>query len=122
MAWKAKSGSTRSKYTNWPVGLWINTKSMAGSLLSVTKSSKPKPSAPKPSTSQAKTSLLRIGTLPGVAPAKVFVDGAAKGNTPLSKVMVTPGRHKVVFQWPNGKRVTKFVDVGDGESKIVRGG
>ena len=89
------------------------------------KPSKPrpkKPSTPKPSTSQAKTALLRIGTLPGVASAKVFVDGAAKGSTPLSTVMVTPGRHKIVFQWPNGKRVTKFVDVGDGESKIVRGG
>ncbi len=88
--------------------------------------SRPKPtpgaSKPTPSASQAKTSTLRIGTLAGVAPAKVFVDGSPKGNTPLSKVMVTPGRHKVVFQWPNGKRVTKFVDVPDGGSAIVRGG
>ncbi|MGH1343242.1 MAG: protein kinase domain-containing protein [Nannocystales bacterium] len=97
-------------------------------------SSKPKPprktkprparpaSKPAPKKSQAKTSLLRIGTLSGVAPAKVFVDGSPKGSTPLSKVMVTPGRHKVVFQWPNGKRVTKFVEVADGGSAIVRGG
>lgn len=83
---------------------------------------KPRPTKPKPKTSQAKTSTLRIGTLSGVAPAKVFVDGSPKGNTPLSKVMVTPGRHKVVFQWPNGKRVTKFVEVADGGSAIVRGG
>ncbi|MBV1862261.1 MAG: protein kinase [Nannocystaceae bacterium] len=87
---------------------------------------KPRPSRPAskpaPKKSLAKTSLLRIGTLSGVAPAKVFVDGAPKGSTPLSKVMVTPGRHKVVFQWPNGKRVTKFVEVADGGSAIVRGG
>jgi len=88
-------------------------------------SPKPRPTKPKPASkpkSQAKTSTLRIGTLSGVAPAKVFVDGSPKGNTPLSKVMVTPGRHKVVFQWPNGKRVTKFVEVADGGSAIVRGG
>lgn len=87
---------------------------------------KPRPSRPAskpaPKKSQAKTSLLRIGTLAGVAPAKVFVDGSPKGSTPLGKVMVTPGRHKVVFQWPNGKRVTKFVEVADGRSAIVRGG
>ncbi len=87
---------------------------------------KPRPSRPAskpaPAKSLAKTSLLRIGTLSGVAPAKVFVDGSPKGSTPLSKVMVTPGRHKVVFQWPNGKRVTKFVNVPDGGSAIVRGG
>ncbi len=79
-------------------------------------------SKPAPKKSLAKTSLLRVGTLGGVAPAKVFVDGEPKGTTPLHKVMVTPGRHKVVFQWPNGKRVTKFVDVADGESKVIRGG
>ncbi|MEM6290264.1 MAG: protein kinase [Myxococcota bacterium] len=89
-------------------------------------SSKPRPkprSTPKPKPkSQAKTSMLRIGTNAGVASAKVFVDGAAKGNTPLSRVMVTPGRHKVVFRWPNGKSVTKYVDVADGASAVVRGG
>ncbi len=94
--------------------------------------SKPRPSPPKkkrtpppsstPPQTQAKTATLRIGTLAGVAPAKVFVDGVAKGNTPLSRVPVTPGRHKVVFRWANGKSVTKFVDVGDGSSAIVRGG
>jgi len=84
--------------------------------------SRPAASKPAPKKNVAKTSLLRIGTLSGVAPAKVFVDGSPKGSTPLSKVMVTPGRHKVVFQWPNGKRVTKFVDVADGGSAIVRGG
>ncbi len=81
----------------------------------------PRPSTAPPKT-QAKTATLRIGTLAGVSPAKVFVDGVSKGNTPLSRVPVTPGRHKVVFRWPNGKSVTKFVDVGDGSSAIVRGG
>jgi serine/threonine-protein kinase len=78
--------------------------------------SRPKPPA-------AKTATLRIGTKPGVPPAKVSVDGKALGNTPLMNVAVTPGKHTVKFTWTSGRApATEVVTVGDGQSILVKGG
>ena len=74
---------------------------------------------PKP---KQKTSKLRIGTNPGTPPAEVRVDGKRVGTTPLARVEVTPGRHKIEFRWPDGKRTLKFVNVQDGGTAVVRGG
>ena len=79
----------------------------------------PKPQ-PKPA---AKTATLRIGTKGGVPPAKVYVDNKFVGTTPLMKVMVTPGKHTVKFTWTSGRAPqTDNVNVGDGETKVLKGG
>jgi eukaryotic-like serine/threonine-protein kinase len=85
---------------------------------STTSSSKPKP---KP-TPAAKTATLRIGTNPGVPPAKVSVDGQFVGKTPLQSVKVAPGSRKVKFEWNDRPTVTQTVTVGDNDTKVVKGG
>ena len=69
-----------------------------------------------------KPGILRIGTMSGVAPAEVYVDGKHVGRTPLAKVELEAGSHTVEFVWPNDKRVTKKVTVSAGGTAIVRGG
>ncbi|MEM6292032.1 MAG: PEGA domain-containing protein [Myxococcota bacterium] len=69
-----------------------------------------------------KTSVLRIGTESGVASAQVRVDGRPMGTTPLARVQVTPGTHRVQFTWPDGRTMTKVVHVRDGAAAVVRGG
>ena len=78
-------------------------------------SSRPKPTA-------AKTATLRIGTKPGVPPAKVSVDGKAVGTTPVMNVAVTPGKHTVKFTWDNRPAATESVSVADGQTLNVKGG
>jgi eukaryotic-like serine/threonine-protein kinase len=90
-----------------------------------TTSKRPKPttSTPKPTPKPAaKTAILRIGTNPGVPPAKVTVDGRFVGKTPLQEVKVPPGSRKVKFEWTDRPTVTQTVNVGDNESKVVKGG
>lgn len=85
-------------------------------------SSSSRGSSSKPKRKVAKTATLRIGTNPGVPPAKVYVDGAYVGKTPQPSVKVTPGSHKVKFEWAGGKTVTQTATVGDSQSKLVKGG
>lgn len=66
--------------------------------------------------------ILRIGTMSGVAPAEVYVDGKHVGRTPLAKVELEAGSHTVEFVWANDRRVTKKVTVSAGGTAIVRGG
>src|SRR5690606_14516653 len=61
-----------------------------------------------------KTATLRIGTVAGVAPADVHVDGEYVGKTPRAAVSVPPGRHTVQYTWPDGREVRKTVEVADG--------
>jgi len=67
------------------------------------------------------TGLLRIGTLAGVAPAQVYVDGKHLGPTPLASVKVEPGTHTIRFEWDDGAVQEQRVEVGAGDSRIVRG-
>ena len=84
---------------------------------------KPTPPAPKPAPAAAKTATLKIGTNPGVPPAKVSIDGTPVGTTPLFQgVKVAPGSRKVKFEWTDRAAVTQTVNVGDNETKIVKGG
>jgi hypothetical protein len=71
----------------------------------------------------AKTATLKIGTNPGVPPAKVSVDGKPAGQTPVKALAVTPGKHTVKFTWDSGRSpVTETVTVGDGQTALVKGG
>ncbi len=65
--------------------------------------------------------VLRVGTLPGVQPARVFVDGVEVGFTPIARHEVTPGRHEVKFVWHDQTSIKK-VEVGAGKTQVVRGG
>jgi len=65
---------------------------------------------------------LRIGTVSGVPPAEVHVDGRYVGKTPRPSIAVTPGRHTVTYRWPNGREVRKTVTVAEGSVKIVKAG
>ncbi|MCX4245856.1 serine/threonine-protein kinase [Paraliomyxa miuraensis] len=91
-----------------------------GSSSSSTKKKRGGGSRPKPTA--AKTATLRIGTKPGVPPAKVTVDGKSVGTTPLMKVMVTPGKHTIKFTWAGRAPATETVSVGDGQTATVKGG
>lgn len=65
---------------------------------------------------------LRVGTMPGAAPAEVYIDGKLVGTTPLAKVKLEAGSHTVEFVWKNGHRETKRVELEAGKAAIVRGG
>jgi hypothetical protein len=81
-----------------------------------------KPVEPKPPTQpKAKTATLKIGTGPGLPPATVWVDGKKEDKTTPVIVMVAPGKHTVKWQWPDGKKASQKVDVGDKESLVVKG-
>lgn len=67
-----------------------------------------------------KTAILRIGTAPGVPPANITIDGVAAGSTPRQRVMVRPGRHKVTFMWPDGRKTSIAVDAVAGEARTIR--
>lgn len=80
---------------------------------------KPTPAVTEP---PQKSSVLKIGTVSGVEPAKIYVDGEYIGETPLPKVRVTPGRHTIKYKWPDGREIKKTVSVDDGGSEIVKAG
>jgi eukaryotic-like serine/threonine-protein kinase len=84
-------------------------------------SSSSKPKATPPPTA-AKTATLKIGTTPGVPPAKVSIDGQHVGTTPIQSIKVAPGSRKVKFEWTDRAANTQTVTVGDNETKIVKGG
>lgn len=65
---------------------------------------------------------LRIGTDPGLGPAKVLVDGKAVGTTPIASLKVTAGRHRITWIWPDGRETIQVVDVVADETQLVRGG
>lgn len=64
---------------------------------------------------------LRLGTNAGSPPAQVTVDGKPVGMTPISSLKVAPGKHTVVFRWPDMRR-SMTIDVEANESKIVKAG
>ncbi len=66
------------------------------------------------------TAVLRIGTEVGAPPAQVFVDGNPLGATPIAAHKVSPGKHTVVFQWPD-KRQSMTVNLDADETRVVRG-
>ncbi len=72
--------------------------------------------------SGAKTATLRIGANRGVAPATVKVDGKTVGTTPISGYKVTPGRHKITWEWPDGRVLSETVVLSDGESRTLKRG
>jgi hypothetical protein len=76
----------------------------------------------RPKEPAAKTATLKIGIKPGVPPAKVFVDGKAAGQTPVSSYPVAPGKHTVKFTWDGRPTVTETVNVSDGQTLKVLGG
>jgi hypothetical protein len=69
-----------------------------------------------------KSAKLRIGTKPGVPPARVYVDGVFIGTTPISAYRVAPGRHTVEWYWADGHVGTEAVDVEADEVRVVKGG
>jgi len=83
---------------------------------------KEKPPKPQPPPPAAKTATLKIGVLPGNPPATVTVDGRSVGMTPIASLKVSPGKHKVHFKWSDGREFKQAVDVGDGETQMVKGG
>lgn len=64
---------------------------------------------------------LRIGTMRGYAPAKIYVDGKYVGMTPLMKVGITSGRrHTVRWVWPDSDAELK-VTLNAGETRTLKG-
>jgi hypothetical protein len=52
---------------------------------------------------------------------EVFVDGETVGYLPIRRKPVAPGRHTVVFKWPDGARDEKTVEVEPGVTAYVTG-
>ena len=71
---------------------------------------------------QSKNCLLRLGARRGVDPAKITVDGKRIGTTPISSYKVTCGRHKVTWEWPDGKILAETVVLSEGESRTLKRG
>jgi hypothetical protein len=75
-----------------------------------------------PAPAAKRTSRLRIGVLAGLPPARVVVDGAAVGTTPIASLRVTPGVHRIRWEWNDGRVFEQRIDVDDGETLVVKGG
>lgn len=59
-----------------------------------------------------------INTVPW---ARVYLDGRFVGNTPITNLEATAGRHTLVLEGPDGSRHRVTIDVRDGETmRIVR--
>lgn len=69
----------------------------------------------------AKTATLRIGTAKGQTWAVVFIDGARVGATPIMNAKVTPGRHRVRWEWADGASSELVVELEAGEVKTLKG-
>ena len=44
--------------------------------------------------------------------ATVYVDGREMGDTPQACLRVTPGRHRVQFQWSNKRSPEHVIELG----------
>ncbi len=75
-----------------------------------------------PAPAAKRTSRLRIGVNPGLPPAKVTVDGAAVGTTPIANLRVAPGVHRIRWDWNDGRVFEQRIEIDDGETMLVRGG
>ncbi|MCA9649133.1 MAG: PEGA domain-containing protein [Myxococcales bacterium] len=78
------------------------------------------PFSSKDDRSKVEPARLNIGTASGDPPARVSIDGVAKGMTPLVALKVAPGRHRVEFEFSDGHVETVTVEVKAGERKVVR--
>jgi hypothetical protein len=76
--------------------------------------------APAPAASR--TSTLRIGVRSGYGPAKVSIDGDVVGTTPIVNHRVTPGVHRIRWDWDDGLSFETTVDVPKGEVRLVKNG
>jgi hypothetical protein len=70
------------------------------------------------SAAAADASFLHMNSVPA---SNVFLDGKLIGPTPVAKMQVTPGTHKVLFVLANDESVkrTLSVDVAPGATKAV---
>lgn len=69
----------------------------------------------------AKTVTLRIGTAKGQTWAVVFIDGTRVGATPIMNAKVTPGRHRVRWEWADGTSSEQVVELAAGEVRTLKG-
>ncbi len=51
--------------------------------------------------------------------AHVVIDGKRVGTTPLAKVVVAVGMHKVLFENPQARTVERMVMVSAGQTQLV---
>jgi type II secretory pathway predicted ATPase ExeA len=51
--------------------------------------------------------------------ARIEIDGAPVGETPIAALPVAPGRHRVTARMPDGRVLEREVDVHDGNRRIV---
>jgi hypothetical protein len=51
--------------------------------------------------------------------ARIEIDGAPVGVTPIAALPVAPGRHRVTAHMPDGRVLEREVDVHDGNRRIV---
>lgn len=83
---------------------------------------KSKPAAVSAPSPDGAVSMLRVGTDPGSAPAVISLDGKRIGTTPVVNTKVTPGKHRVKWEWPDGRVVQKTVDFVAGHMHTLRAG
>ncbi len=77
---------------------------------------------PSPSPAVAKSCVIRLGARRGVDPAAIKVDGVRIGTTPIAGYRVTCERHKITWEWPDGKVLTESIVLSQGESRTLKRG
>jgi hypothetical protein len=75
-----------------------------------------------PAPAARRTSTLRVGVLPGARPATVTIDGHVVGTTPIANHRVTPGEHRIRWDWDDGHSFAQTITIADGEVQLVKGG
>lgn len=80
----------------------------------------PSSSKDEPKAEAEALAVLRIGTSRGDPPAVVYVDGRKVGHTPLMKIQVEPGPHRVEFRFPDGTKTVVRIEVEAGEVRVVK--
>jgi hypothetical protein len=78
------------------------------------------PFSKKPALPAKRTATLRIGVIQGFGPAAISIDGVAVGTTPIANARVTPGVHRIRWDWDDGHSFEQRIEIRDGETKLLK--
>jgi hypothetical protein len=75
-----------------------------------------------PAPAATRTATLRLGVVAGMRAATVSIDGRVVGMTPIANHKVTPGKHRIRWDWDDGRVFEQTIDIAAGDVMLLKGG
>ncbi|HET6583359.1 MAG TPA: PEGA domain-containing protein, partial [Nannocystaceae bacterium] len=69
-----------------------------------------------------RSATLRVGVIAGLGPATVTIDGDVVGTTPITGHEVKPGKHRIRWEWRDGRVFEQSIAIAANEVKLLKGG